>query len=91
MDMRLFLRTRIVVSVFSGILMVGCQSVPVTADNAANENKDGATNPTSTSALSAESNCHTHPPIPGCTKSVTHCHPYNNINHTHSYKCGPSK
>ena len=32
-------------------------------------------------------NTHTHPAIPGCTNSVTHSHPSNNPNHTHSYGC----
>jgi hypothetical protein len=33
--------------------------------------------------------CHTHPPVPGCTNSVTHSHPYTDPNHTHHYSCKP--
>lgn len=37
---------------------------------------------------------HSHPAIPGCTKSITHSHPYSNRNHKHNYSCkkaGPKK
>lgn len=30
---------------------------------------------------------HTHPAIPGCTKSTRHTHPYTNRNHRHKYNC----
>lgn len=30
---------------------------------------------------------HSHPAIPGCTKSITHSHPYSNRNHKHNYSC----
>lgn len=30
---------------------------------------------------------HTHPAVPGCTKSTTHTHPYTNRNHSHKYSC----
>lgn len=35
--------------------------------------------------------CHTHAPIPGCTDTVRHCHPYTNPNHTHHYNCKGGK
>lgn len=34
---------------------------------------------------------HTHPAIPGCTDSITHTHPYNNVNHSHHYSCKGGK
>ena len=34
---------------------------------------------------------HTHPAVPGCTKSVRHTHKYNARNHRHSYSCKGAK
>ncbi|MEZ5451916.1 MAG: hypothetical protein R3E93_03710 [Thiothrix sp.] len=68
--------------IVAGMFATGCQQMSQqTAQQAAPAQEPAQT------AAPATGNAHTHPPIPGCTDSITHSHPSNNPNHTHTYGC----
>lgn len=69
--------------IVAGMFATGCQQMSQqTAQQAA-----PAQEPAQTAAPAGDKWTHTHPPIPGCTDSVTHSHPFTNPNHTHTYGC----
>ncbi|MEB4592078.1 hypothetical protein VSS37_13880 [Candidatus Thiothrix sp. Deng01] len=76
--------------IVAGMFATGCQQMSQqTAQQATASTTEAATTtPAQTGACDKSDKwCHTHPPIPGCTNSITHSHPYTNPNHTHTYGC----
>lgn len=74
--------------IVAGMFATGCQQM---SQQTAQQAAPAATTQEPAKEAPKGENCHTHPPIPGCTDSITHCHPSNNPNHTHTYGCKGGK
>lgn len=70
--------------IVAGMFATGCQQM---SQQTAQQAAPAATQEPAAAAAPTGENCHTHPPVPACTESITHCHPSNNPNHTHTYGC----
>lgn len=73
--------------IVAGMFATGCQQMSQQTAQQATP----AQEPAQAAAPAATGNSHTHPAIPGCTNSITHSHPSNNPNHTHTYGCKGGK
>ena len=79
--------------IMAGMFATGCQQMSQQQTAAPATTTTPATATTTPAAggcdPKADKNCHTHPPVPACTNSITHSHAFTDPNHTHHYSCKP--
>lgn len=79
--------------IMAGMFATGCQQMSQQQTAAPATTTTPATATTTPAAggcdPKADKSCHTHPPVPACTNSITHSHQFTDPNHTHHYSCKP--
>ena len=79
--------------IMAGMFATGCQQMSQQQTAAPATTTTPATATTTPAAggcdPKADKSCHTHPPVPACTNSITHSHQFTDPSHTHHYSCKP--